>query len=420
MLNEHKLIKQCIDQHNADDQSHQINQMGAIYSSAQVTLIAAAGTDANFGLPGISREFSYPESCSVTKNLCLVNASQSVTRSVSASTWYSRAWTLQEGYLSKRRLFFVEHGIDYICDEDLQDEDLRGGLIASELAASLPSKMNAWDRANHMMRQFAGRSLTYEEDALNAIIGALGTLEGVDHTEGVTIQRSNSSETSSTYMALNWCHDLPCSRREGFPSWSPLGWRGEIDYLDYQTTISSGCSLEVWHDGGFRHVSTAFGKLSEGHRAHRPTQERYLRLNTTVVMLDFVYLDHEPGIPSGFYVRVPYTSNLDLFVLPFWDADDMRQGSIQLPCAVTVRRRTLMQKTWRCEQESQILIMRQHSTHYERVGCFNLHWSHRHIYAREKQGRIFPLDFTYGNPLLEYGDGTYWKKNGEERTFLLG
>jgi hypothetical protein len=198
--------------------------MGAIYSSAQITLIAAAGRDATYGLPGISKTFRYPEVCPVTESLCLVSAPRSVTHSVCASTWLSRAWTLQEGYLSKRRLFFVEHGIDYICDEDLQDEDLRGGLIASELAASLPSKMNAWDRANHMMRQFAGRSLTYEEDALNAIIGALGTLEGVDHTEGVTIQRSNSSETSSTYMALNWCHDLPCSRRKGFPSWSPLGW----------------------------------------------------------------------------------------------------------------------------------------------------------------------------------------------------
>ena len=394
--------------------------MGAIYSSAQITLIAAAGRDATYGLPGISKTFRYPEVCPVTESLCLVSAPRSVTHSVCASTWLSRAWTLQEGYLSKRRFFFVDHGIEYICDEFLQDGNQEGVSIASELSVSLPSKMDPWNRANHIMRQFSGRNLTYEEDALNAIIGALGTLEGVDHTEGVIIQRSNSSETSSIYMALNWCHDLPCSRRKGFPSWSPLGWRGQIDYLDYQTTITSGCSLEVWHDGGFRHLSDAFGKLSEGHRAHKPTQERYLRLNTTVVMLAFEYLDHEPSITSGFYVRVPYASNLDLFVLPFWDADNMPRSSCTLPCAVAVRRRTLTQKTWRCEQESQILIMRQYSTHHERVGCFNLHWSHRSIYAREKQGRIFPLDFTYGNLLLKYGDGTYWKKNGKERTFLLG
>jgi hypothetical protein len=394
--------------------------MGAIYSSAQITIIAAAGTDAMFGLPGFGREFSYLESCPVTRDLCLVNVTNSVTRSVSASTWYSRAWTLQEGYLSRRRLFFVEHGITYICDEELQNEDLRGASIATEIAASLPSKMNPWDRANHMMRQFAGRSLTYEGDALNAIIGALGTLEGVDHKEGVTIQRSNSSRSSSIYMALNWCHGLPCSRRKGFPSWSPLGWRGQIDNLDYQTSISSDCSLEVWHEGAFKHVSDAFGELSEDHRAHRPAEERYLRLTTTVVMLDFEYLEHEPSIPTGLYVKFPYDSEIDLFILPFWDAEDMQGGNIKLPCAVVVRRRTLIQKNWRCEQESQILIMRQHSTYYERVGCFNLHWSHRHIYAREKQGRIFPLDLTYGNPLLEYGDGTFWKKHGEERIFLLG
>jgi hypothetical protein len=62
-------------------------------------------------------------------------------------------------------------------------------------------------------------------------------------------------------------------------------------------------------------------------------------------MLDFEYLDHESDIPTGLYVKVSYASNLDLFVLPFWDADDMLQGSIQLPCAVAVRRRTLTQKT---------------------------------------------------------------------------
>lgn len=397
--------------------------MGAIYSSAQITLIAAVGRDATYGLPGISKTFRYPEVCPVTESLCLVSAPRSVTHSVCASTWLSRAWTLQEGYLSKRRLFFVEHGIEYICDQYLQTGKRLWTPIASELTASLPSKIDHWDRASHMMRQFTGRSLTYEDDALNAIIGALETLESIDHTEGVIIQLSNSSDISSIYMALDWYHNLPCPRRKRFPSWSPLGWQGKIDYLDYKASISSDCSLEVWHDGEMRHVSHAFGKLSEGHRSPRPAEARLLRLSTTVVMLDFEYLDHDSSVPAGLYVKVPYAPELDLFVLPLWDAEnvqDMQEDSLQLPCAVATRRRTLTDTTWRCEQESQILIMRQFGTHCERIGCFNLHWGYRTIYARDKQGKIFLLDFAYGNPLVEYGDGTFWKKHGEERTFLLG
>ncbi|CAN9148125.1 unnamed protein product [Alternaria alternata] len=397
--------------------------MGAIYSAAQFTIVAAAGTDADAGLPGVSCAFTNPKICSVTKDLCLVAEPTSVTQSVSASAWYSRAWTLQEGYLSKRRLFFVEYGAEFICDQDLQDKDFRVGHIAKELAASLPSTMTSWDRANHMMRQFTGRSLTYDTDALNAIVGALETLEGVDNSTGVIIQPSNASKTSSIQTALSWHHRIPCSRRKGFPSWSPIGWKGHVDYLDHHTIISSGCRLEVWYDGQYRSLSETIGRLSGQHRAHEPEQARFLRLKTTVVMLDFEDLDESPSIPPGLYVKIPYSPDLTLLVQPLWDVESVHQtpgGGLQLPCAVLVRRRTLMQMTWRCESETQIVIMQPLGTHYERVGCFDLNWSHRNILARDKQGWTFPLDFSYGNPLLEYGDGTFWMKTGEERTFLLG
>jgi hypothetical protein len=397
--------------------------MGKIYSAAQLTIVAAAGTDADAGLPGVSYGFINPEICSVTKTLCLVSPRVPVTQTVSGSAWYSRAWTLQEGYLSKRRLFFVEHDAEMVCDDDLQDASSSLGNIAAEHNASLPSTMNSWSRANHMMRQFTGRSLTYDKDALNAIVGALETLEGVDNTMGVILQRSNASKASSIEMALSWHHHIPCARRKEFPSWSPVGWRGHVDYLGHHTIISSGCTIEVWYNGQYRLLRETLGKLSEQNRTQEPEQARFLRLTTTVVMLDLERINETSHVPAGLYIRVPYSHDLDLLVQPFWDVESiyqMQRGGLQLPCAVLVRPRSLMQMSWRCERETQILIMLPLGTHYERIGCFNLNWSHRNIYARDKQGHIFPLEVSYGNPLLEYGDGMFWMETGEQRTFLLG
>jgi hypothetical protein len=140
-------------------------------------------------------------------------------------------------------------------------------------------------------------------------------------------------------------------------------------------------------------------------------------------MLDLERINEMPHVPAGLYVRVPYSHDLDLLVQPFWDVESIHQtrgGELQLPCAVLVRPRSLMQMSWRCERETQILIMLSLGTHYERIGCFNLNWSHRNIYARDKRGQIFPLEVSYSNPLLEYGDGMFWMETGEERTFLLG
>jgi hypothetical protein len=39
----------------SDDKTYQLNQMGAIYNRASVTIVAAAGGGASYGLPGISR-----------------------------------------------------------------------------------------------------------------------------------------------------------------------------------------------------------------------------------------------------------------------------------------------------------------------------------------------------------------------------
>lgn len=48
---------QCIDQMNHGEKMEQISQMADIYACAQLTIIAAAGEDANYGLPNLMQIF---------------------------------------------------------------------------------------------------------------------------------------------------------------------------------------------------------------------------------------------------------------------------------------------------------------------------------------------------------------------------
>lgn len=84
----------CIDQNDPEDKMRQILQMGAIYSSAQLTIIAAAGSGPQHGLPGISdfRRTPMPYG-EVVGSIGLVVTSIKAIEEVFDSVWASRSWT---------------------------------------------------------------------------------------------------------------------------------------------------------------------------------------------------------------------------------------------------------------------------------------------------------------------------------------
>ncbi|KAF2029276.1 HET-domain-containing protein, partial [Setomelanomma holmii] len=106
----------CINQNDPDDKMRQILQMGAIYAAAQVTIVAASGDGPQHGLPGVRqpRDVSTPYG-EVVRSVALVLTSVAAGYSVFDSPWASRAWTIQEGYLSRRRLFFTDRTMLYVC-----------------------------------------------------------------------------------------------------------------------------------------------------------------------------------------------------------------------------------------------------------------------------------------------------------------
>jgi hypothetical protein len=84
----------CINQNDPEDKMRQILQMGAIYSSAQLTIIAAAGEGPQHGLPGVSEARRTPMPYGeVVGSVALVVTSLPAIQEVFESKWASRAWT---------------------------------------------------------------------------------------------------------------------------------------------------------------------------------------------------------------------------------------------------------------------------------------------------------------------------------------
>lgn len=213
--------------------------MDEIYSNAYFTIIAAAGTTARDGLPGISGVSRIDQvevkadGCTFLEILCVPDA-------IRSSTWATRAWTYQEGLLSKRCLIFTERGVLYRCADRRIDESVQ---------RLVPKGTNAYMRHDYLPRllrtdlhigaivdvrehilQYTQRHLTYPQDSLNAFLGVLrdhGRLDApapVKHIWGVPHREGKPQ--------FAWYHQTPAVRRPDFPSWSWAGWAGGIKWGD--------------------------------------------------------------------------------------------------------------------------------------------------------------------------------------------
>jgi len=390
--------------------------MGAIYHEAQVTLIAAAGTDATYGLPGLTQDLKNPCSCTVSRTVRQFHTKGSAIQSIIDSTWYTRGWTFQEGFMSRRRMYFTDVGVLYVCDEDRHSASL------VNIAASLrnTSESSSFRDNEQIMREYTRRNLTHDHDALNAIVGALET-QSKYHIWGVII----SQNIDGTCVFLHWRHSSPVPRREEFPSWSPIGWRGQVDYSHHKPPFSYDCRIEIWQDGNYRPPAQRFTVSRRSNHIAGGQQSKFLKVTATMVMLEFEYIKDRHR--ANLYAKVAYSSTLYLYVLPSWDTDlAVKSGpgkrNIRLPCVmIRLQRRTTWGKDARptFANEMQALILKQHDAYYERVGCFSWDEDITKTFARDQQGQEF-VHHELRHQLREHGNGTFWLRDGFRTTFLLG
>lgn len=254
----------CIVQDDPQEKHSQIANMDAIYGNAILTINAAAGQDANAGLPGI-----HPFSRKVEQLVFeyqpgrrLIAAQPILTDIVDSSHWNTRAWTYQERFLSKRSLTFTNSYVFFQCQRMVWCEDVAAEEKEihdyHQMEDYLPldwspernehmyklhyalhvHKSTNWVEYLRTVEEYTPRMLSFDSDVLAAFAGMSKVLSSMFRSRllcglpeslfdcallwqpaGTLVRRhipEAASNSSGTYV----------------PSWSWAGWKGKIVYED--------------------------------------------------------------------------------------------------------------------------------------------------------------------------------------------
>ena len=310
------LDRYCIPQSNGKERDSNIRQMDLIYSGAHLTIVAAAGQDPDFGLPGVSSTHRIPQARIQIGNHTLCSTMGDPPSVIKHSTWMSRAWTFQEALFSRRRLIFTEQLVYYECKATNWSEtvDLDRDFAVYNLFDIWVDPRRPLDVCN-LINLYSGRMLTYEHDVINAFLGVFRAFEAgkypVKHYWGVPVlppvirKPDNFVETVSRkfregfHIGLCWVTSKQGRRRVGFPSWSWAGWTSEVHYfadlydcglkehaelaLDISVELNSG-DIESWDN------------FWQNHRFHANDENftKFLHFESWTIPLQLGSATHDP------------------------------------------------------------------------------------------------------------------------------
>lgn len=250
----------CIANDNLDECNPLWQVMSLVYDRASFTIVVAHGDNADGGLPGLSgcmniaRRPSQP--CEIVGGLKVGIQQPSLTEQISNCKWSTRAWTFQEGLVSRRCLIFTDEQIYWECRQAQYCEAVEEPFDAFPDMTVLPSfrfvlgspfngQAQFKDLYFRLVTVYSERQLSYESDALEAFAGVSKQFEihfDVQFIQGIP--------KSSFDEHLLWNHDIPkrpheaIRRRHELPSWSWGGWVGKVDFERYRER-SRGNSLAV-------------------------------------------------------------------------------------------------------------------------------------------------------------------------------
>lgn len=225
-----------------------VSHMDRIYFQSILTIVASAGTSSDDGLPGVSTPRQRHHTIT-TPRYEMVEWYWWEESAIYESVWSTRAWTLQEGLLSTRLLFFTKRQLVLLCN----------GGICEELGSSSEKVFEHYSedvRTHRSLRprggsnchpltdllrriqEFTRRQMTYAEDSLKAFLGILGYFsrlqEPIQHIWGIPL---HGNRPILEWKHGNWDPDIrrPAPpnygpRRPIAPSWSWSGWAGPVSY----------------------------------------------------------------------------------------------------------------------------------------------------------------------------------------------
>jgi hypothetical protein len=241
--------KYCIDQLDDKEKNHFIGRMDDIYARATLTVVDGAGSDADFGLPGVSTTPRREQDSIIVGGMHYLSAGNAALDIIS-SPWWTRAWTYQEGLLSRRRLIFTYSQVYFQCLEYSWFEALHGEPSERSWSVFPNNGVGVLDdEITDRLAQYSTRQISYESDILNALLGVFRRYEdkNVVHLWGLpfagAVESADRGDVEQSFaVALCWLsvkHNRKCSRRPGFPSWSWTGWKN-LGRLDVPWTGTHG------------------------------------------------------------------------------------------------------------------------------------------------------------------------------------
>jgi hypothetical protein len=177
----------CIDQLDPEDKHHQIKQMDRIYANVEATIIAAAGDDPEYSLPGVKDTLRKQQPQVHVHGHLLALTLLYPSLLVNESKWATRGWTYQESILSKRRILFTDDQVLFECNsmyctesqssilDELHGQD-QNTFLLNVAGSAFKWKTPSWYSLNpldiiHYLAEFSKRELSYPADAIHAMQG---------------------------------------------------------------------------------------------------------------------------------------------------------------------------------------------------------------------------------------------------------
>jgi hypothetical protein len=181
--------KYCINQNDPLEKHSQIQSMNKIYEGAFVTIVAAAGINADSGLSGLSSPRRISQPIALIGNELFVSTMKRISFPIQSSAWITRGWTYQEAVLSRRCLFFTDEQVYFVCKQMTCCEAIHSlpnpkaatatefamlntGMFDADLKDLSYERKGLWRFYEHLF-QYKKRQLTFDSDSLNAFRGIL-------------------------------------------------------------------------------------------------------------------------------------------------------------------------------------------------------------------------------------------------------
>lgn len=264
--------RHCINQNDETEKRTVIAKMDRIYRGADLTIVAAAGHDEHFGLPGVGTTSRKKQRVVELDSCTILSTGPDPMFETQRSRWWSRGWTFQESLLSRRRLIFTEHQSWFECTQGSWIEALGGTEFLNSpeqrlwvsrkaqrtLHARLPPSykqpqvrihMDGSELFSHLLqfasviREYSVRTLTFDTDSLNAFIGIsryfrdcnppVADVFGIPFVPSTAMPIDREHAEKYFFYFLSWFHIQGTTprRREHCPSWTWVGWAGRVDWM---------------------------------------------------------------------------------------------------------------------------------------------------------------------------------------------